>query len=349
MKPTFKILIVANNCTWNSWPQKIRTLHDFFSPKIDLLVDLKNTSYPAVPFVRFRAVDPKQNLLPELWGIEEKWYDQNVTSLAAGYDIVLFTLSLKQWRTPDNARGWRTDRDQKVVELQVGADENESLYQDQKLIWNWFEHYGEHEIMHALYMISGQEDKTHYYDYEIGKLQAALDDIQLPVPHAVDQQTLTISLLERVVELYKQLRAMGLPESQMTLLDRFCAAIKTREGYFAPGENSRYPTGTISWKNKNPGNLRYNPKAPLRLAIGGDRTGYAIFKTYEDGWTTLRRMVSNAASGLSKVYHPDMTILQFFQVYAPGTDNNDPQSYAEEVAFKIAKDTSFKISGLLDA
>jgi len=106
----------------------------------------------------------------------------------------------------------------------------------------------------------------------------------------------------------------------MSLTDDLARAIATFEGYFQPG--------TIAQRNNNPGNLRRWGNLPVR-------DGYAVFPTPEAGWEALRRQVElNVARGLS--------LREFFAGkpgvypgYAPSSDANDPERYAEFVASRI--------------
>ncbi len=58
-------------------------------------------------------------------------------------------------------------------------------------------------------------------------------------------------------------------------INTFCSAIKEHEGYY---------TGSRSFRNKNPGNLRYIQQMGT---IGRDANGFAIFQTYQKGWDAL--------------------------------------------------------------
>lgn len=119
----------------------------------------------------------------------------------------------------------------------------------------------------------------------------------------------------------------------MNRLDAFCDAIREFEGWFP---------GSTSYRNNNPGNLRRSP-----LAIGIDIRGYAIFKTFADGWNALVRDVTIKATGRSKAWHdadgdkvldpgeeitPEDSLFEFFAVYAPSADGNYPRKYALFVA-----------------
>lgn len=113
----------------------------------------------------------------------------------------------------------------------------------------------------------------------------------------------------------------------------FCLAIQSREGYIAPCK--KYPKGTSSWRNNNPGNIK---------GLDGK---FLKFNTYEEGFAYLKYYVRRVMEGKHKAYIKNPTIMQFFLVYAPEGDNNDPTSYASEVANKLGVTTSFLIKDLV--
>lgn len=90
-----------------------------------------------------------------------------------------------------------------------------------------------------------------------------------------------------------------------------------------------------SWRNRNPGNLRRASSTVVGQPI--DKDGYRIFDTLDAGWLALKKDIE------SKIYNalhntsshnltPTSTIEDFFKVYAPSGDNNDPNKYAKFVA-----------------
>lgn len=109
------------------------------------------------------------------------------------------------------------------------------------------------------------------------------------------------------------------------LLTEFCTAIRDYEG--KPGD--------LNYKNNNPGNLR---------AKSG---GFLKFKTYQEGFNALKDYVTRAATGKHLAYRPDFTILQFFKVYSPSSDNNNPQKYAEWVCDRLKILITTKIKDLI--
>ena len=124
----------------------------------------------------------------------------------------------------------------------------------------------------------------------------------------------------------------------MSKIIQWAKAIKEEEGWFAP--RKEYPRGSVSWRNNNPGNLRYS-KFQVRI-----KNGYSVFDTYIDGWKALIFQLTIALNGKSKVYKPHMSLLEFFQKYAPGEDNNRPRKYAQNVASKLGVNINTPIKEL---
>lgn len=125
------------------------------------------------------------------------------------------------------------------------------------------------------------------------------------------------------------------PPKPASKLGAWADAIQTHEGWFP---------GSRSYRNNNPGNLRY---VGQKLAIGKDSANFCIFRTYQDGRSTLEQMLVNAATGKSSVYNPEMTLLDFFNKYAPSEDNNNPGAYAADVAKRIGVSVETQIKTLV--
>lgn len=102
-------------------------------------------------------------------------------------------------------------------------------------------------------------------------------------------------------------------------------AIKQFEGW-APGSRS--------YRNNNPGNLRY----PEPGASGADDSGFAVFPSADAGWKALLDYIMRRVQGIGFM-GPQTSIAQFFQIYAPTSDGNAPTQYAQFVAGKIAAAT----------
>jgi hypothetical protein len=93
--------------------------------------------------------------------------------------------------------------------------------------------------------------------------------------------------------------------------------------------------GDLSYRNNNPGNLR-------------NTTGnFMKFKTWEAGWAALLDYLTRAATGKHKAYKPTFSLLQFFKVYSPTEDKNDPHAYATYVAKRIGVTVDTEIKNLV--
>ena len=125
------------------------------------------------------------------------------------------------------------------------------------------------------------------------------------------------------------------------ILEIFAQAIRTHEGYFQPlwgkevgvPKSFKYPNGTVAWRYKNPGNLVYIGQYG---ATKGSVHGFAIFRTYAEGWSALLNDINYKFIGKSRTgLNPNSTILQFFQKYAPKKDGNNPVRYATAVCAEL--------------
>lgn len=110
-------------------------------------------------------------------------------------------------------------------------------------------------------------------------------------------------------------------------LRAFALAIQEFEGYAAPGEKDRsgkvHPNGSLSWRNKNPGNIKRKDGA------------WYVFPTYEDGFQHLKNYLERACTGKHTAYRPNMTIRQFFGVYAPDGEKTE-SAYTNYVCKRIS-------------
>lgn len=140
------------------------------------------------------------------------------------------------------------------------------------------------------------------------------------------------------------------------MLYAFCMAIQGHELYAAPGEDQRYPAGTRSYFDNNPGNLKYRNQID---STGEDKDGFAIFPDYETGFMALVRQVELACSGNSAAYKNPiwdaslktwrpMNIMDFFAVY-DSSYGDDPVAYATDVANELGVPTDTPINNLVAA
>ena len=158
--------------------------------------------------------------------------------------------------------------------------------------------------------------------------------------HYILQLKLTIAkLMLQILQLQAQK-----PAGDQKLLRKWAGAIQVYEGY--------YPFSR-SYRNKNPGNLKFTGYTQSLGAIKADVAGFCIFPTYEAGFEALCQFLKDAANGELKAYHSpgakpsDFTLLQFFAAYAPSSDKNNPNAYASFVARQLGIGPEIKIATLL--
>lgn len=177
-----KLLIVANNAQWKSWPEKIEALKTWFAPRVNLEIGLTHTNHSWIPFEQYGSTGQD--------GVGRVWYDTFIAPLGQGYDMVLFVVNKSQWNST-HARGWRDNTDFGAVGLQLGADEFEPFWR--RLLGidgEMFHQVARHEILHGLFYLKCGEfvrfdlpptpgrciDTTHYH-WDRGELEKALIDL----------------------------------------------------------------------------------------------------------------------------------------------------------------------------
>ena len=119
----------------------------------------------------------------------------------------------------------------------------------------------------------------------------------------------------------------------MDLIEALADAIYRFEGWIPAGVDPRMPHGSRSWRNRNPGNLRPRPGQVVPI----DEEKYRVFPTFADGWNELRGDISAKLAG-SHGLTDQSTIRNFFDVYAPSDDSNDPDKYSRQVAAWLSRD-----------
>lgn len=122
----------------------------------------------------------------------------------------------------------------------------------------------------------------------------------------------------------------------------FAKAIQAHEGYFK---------GSRSFRNNSPANFKTGGTlTPYMTKLGGvslDAQHFVVFPTYEVGFNALCVFLRDACLGKLSSYQPTMTLYEFFQKYAPSSDNNDPKNYAVQVAKKVGCSIDTKLSEML--
>lgn len=124
----------------------------------------------------------------------------------------------------------------------------------------------------------------------------------------------------------------------MKLIEALADSIWRFEGWIPPGIDPKMPHGSRSWRNRNPGNLR-----PSALGQPVDDANYRVFDSLAQGWTALVLDISAKLAG-SHGLTDDSTLRNFFDIYAPSDDDNDPNKYARQVAIWISRDLNVTVA-----
>ena len=96
-----------------------------------------------------------------------------------------------------------------------------------------------------------------------------------------------------------------------------------------------YSESWMKWawlKNNNPWNIK---DTSFGNVLWTDWSWFAIFATPEDWFDALVAKIENAQAWWSSIYKPSMSLYDFFSKYAPSSDNNNPKTYAEDIAKQI--------------
>jgi hypothetical protein len=128
----------------------------------------------------------------------------------------------------------------------------------------------------------------------------------------------------------------------MKLLEALADSIMRFEGWLPPGMDPKSPQGSRSWRNRNPGNLR--PVTMLGVqAVSVDDANYRVFDSLAQGWIALLNDISAKLEG-SHGLTDNSTLRNFFDIYAPSNDDNDPNKYARQVAIWLSRDLGSTIA-----
>lgn len=114
-------------------------------------------------------------------------------------------------------------------------------------------------------------------------------------------------------------------------IERLMLAMAEHEGWHDPS-HPKYPNGSLSYRNHNPGNLRASPFA---VAVKG---GYAVFRNDFVGfmafhWDLMQKARGNTVTKLG----PNSTLRDLIFTWAPPSDNNNSEAYLQ----KVIKRTGF--------
>lgn len=164
-----------------------------------------------------------------------------------------------------------------------------------------------------------------------------------------------LSILEQIVSLYSQVvsfltvwltevKPLNDAETPVIVFEKpkenrihaWADAIQIYEGY-APG--------TRSYRNRNPGNLKYTSYTRTLGPTGFDKQNFCIFPTVAVGYAALCTFLSDAAKGELGAYR-GVDLYGFFNRYCPASDGNKPKHYAEYVSQQISVSPYTKIANL---
>ena len=117
--------------------------------------------------------------------------------------------------------------------------------------------------------------------------------------------------------------------------------------------------GYLGWscQNNNPGNIRFSTmrRDMIKQYAGpeacGEKGSFMIFKTYEDGRNALEAYIRGIADGAHFAYPScgACSLREFFSIYAPAADQNNPDSYSEIVASRIGIDAdNYSLNWVVD-
>lgn len=367
------IIVSSDPSKWSS--DSLKFIHRVWGQAEDCEVDpimvVNLSSLKAKrPRVYISTRDNETHISPE-------WFAENITSRLIGYNLIILDITREErlaygvvkfdgeyWPNKDNyMECWiSVDKDAPPPSSNRTRTAYDPLLKMAVNITK-AEHLIFHEAGHAFTHFSGRRQElaakyglkkgdliTHYFDYQLHDVTRVYREVSFRKWSLLDYMK---SLLEQVVNLLTIKIDL---ESQLPLtppkppladkkLEKWALAIQAFEDYVKPGERYRdgtmAPEGSLSYRNNNPGNLRWSPFQ------AGVRNNFSFFNTYQEGYNALIHQLRIAADGRSSVYRPDMTILEFFEKYAPSSDNNWPRVYAQYVADRIGVPIETKIKTLI--
>lgn len=106
------------------------------------------------------------------------------------------------------------------------------------------------------------------------------------------------------------------------------SSVKHAFGLGGSGDASQGGTGSgsRSWRNNNPGNIKFGEYAKSVGATGQDDKGFAVFPDYATGRKAQEKLLFDSEGYRHK------TLAGAIAKWAPASDGNDPNSYAADLA-----------------
>ncbi len=264
---------------------------------------------------------------PDKFGIKRSYIDM-LSYMYAYADVIV--VHYPEFKV-QGAGGWHSVvNSRSVIQIYDQGDVRASLTGEFEY---WFAELLTHELCHHLYRQHGLKDNTHEWHYDKKSLLGAVDEIKIHLKKKV-------GLMEEIVRLTrKAISLLGAkidpPQEEIVkknYIKEWALAIQEYEGW---------KEGSLTYRHNNPGALRWS-----KYQID-HKNGFSVFASYEDGFRALEFQLKIATNGQSSVYFPDDTLLQFFEKYAPSSDNNNPKAYAQFVANKLGVGIDIKIKELV--
>lgn len=201
-----KIIIIANLCEWASWPAKIAAIKAFWAPLVDLEIDIKYTDYANIPTTKYAGTITQ--FLPtgavdvpgEDTEIDQTWFNANIGPLITGYDIAVFQTTSPTGNGLPLGIKFEDLNGTWCCETFIPGEEDNYYLSGMTELGNSAEIIISHEISHAIYSITGQQDNTHLYFYA-NNFKRVLTDISLPTDSPL------VKLLRELVSVLMQEKA----------------------------------------------------------------------------------------------------------------------------------------------
>jgi len=364
-----KILIIANACQWESWPQKSAAIKAFYAPLVEMDIDIVYTDFTNIPLGRypgtvteFGANGPTDVAGTDL-EIDQTWFNDNIGPMIAGYDIAVFQaanvsadglplgVKFEEFSATWCCETFVTDENFTYALPELpGQTAGTNLGNEAEVII-------EHELSHALYSISGQTDNTHKFFYA-DQFSRVLTDIVLP------NQTALTTLFQKVIADLQEELGLLKTQTQQSSADTAPpaaqnAASGTSETPIAAQPS--FPTKILAWSQiigkeeganptlHNMGNLKYSALTASWGATKGpaaeDGGFLCQFETDQDGENALCRfLVLGCEDELVAFHAPAARTLSGFTVVYAG---NPPQGYIDAIVSGMGVPADTQISTFL--
>ena len=127
--------------------------------------------------------------------------------------------------------------------------------------------------------------------------------------------------------------------SSVDALSTIASTIQQVEGYYPPGTPG-YPSGSLAYRNNNPGNLVLIPYYASAFGATQGAGGYAAFPDYSTGYAALQHQIQvDAAAGL--------TFNSMIYKYLGHGTGGDYVAYAATIANALGVSPDSKVSDAL--